>query len=395
MDRNRILVVEDVVSNIDVLLDALGDQYDVSVAIDGESALRTIEEVKPDIILLDIVMPGMDGYTICTKIKNNPETKEIPVIFLTALADEDDESRGLKLGAIDYIMKPYRPDIVRVRVANHLALRTVRKQLQQQNDHLGELVAERTRELAAANERFKAVDRARKSFLGVIEHELRTPANGILGIGQLALDCITDPVERAELSEIFEESSDRLLETIDNALNLGRFQSGETNVVVNDVDVASLIRVAIASVQPDAQEKNIDMIFQEHLADHIILRSDRNLLLQALTTFLRMNVLLTPCGSTVEIKGEKTEKEEAVILMIAHGVVLPDAHYESFFDEGSSVRNASPAEKMGLAIPLAAHIVRALDGEVVLSPYAGDGLLLRCAFRGECCESSLPQQNDC
>ncbi len=136
----NILVVDDTETNIDILVETLGDAYNVSVAMDGESALEYIAESVPDLILLDIMMPGMDGYEVCRNLKKSEFTKDVPVIFLTAMTEEQDESRGLELGAVDYITKPFSPELVRMRVKNQL-------ELKQHRDNLEELVQERTMEL--------------------------------------------------------------------------------------------------------------------------------------------------------------------------------------------------------------------------------------------------------
>ena len=113
--------------------------------MDGETALEDINENPPDLILLDIMMPGMDGYEVCRRLKADPETESLPVIFLTALTDAQEEARGLELGAVDYITKPFNPALVKARVRNHLELKRHR-------DHLEELVEERTREIALTQE---------------------------------------------------------------------------------------------------------------------------------------------------------------------------------------------------------------------------------------------------
>lgn len=145
----NVLVVDDTETNIDILVETLGDVYDVSVAMDGESALEDIAERKPDLILLDIMMPGMDGYEVCERLKKNNSTKNIPVIFLTAMTEEQDEAKGLALGAVDYITKPFSPDLVKSRVRNQLELKRHR-------DHLEELVRERTAQLIKAFETIKS-----------------------------------------------------------------------------------------------------------------------------------------------------------------------------------------------------------------------------------------------
>jgi putative two-component system response regulator len=140
-----LLVVDDIEENIDILVEALGDDFDISVAMDGESALESVAEQKPDLILLDIMMPGMSGYEVCEILKADDETKNIPIVFLTAMTEEQDEAKGLALGAIDYVTKPFSPDLVKSRVRNHLNLKL-------HQDHLEDLVRERTRELELTQE---------------------------------------------------------------------------------------------------------------------------------------------------------------------------------------------------------------------------------------------------
>lgn len=115
-----VLVVDDTEANIDMLVEALGDDYEVMVAMDGEDALEMVEEEPPDLILMDIMMPGMDGFEACEKLKSDPATSGIPVIFLTGMTDQADKDRGMKLGAIDYIFKPFDLPDVQERVKTHL-----------------------------------------------------------------------------------------------------------------------------------------------------------------------------------------------------------------------------------------------------------------------------------
>ncbi len=124
-----VLIVDDTPTNIDILMEILAEEYDVSVAIDGESALESVKESIPDIILLDIMMPGMDGYEVCTRLKNDDTTKDIPVIFITAMNDIKDEIRGFEVGAIDYITKPFSPPVVQRRVESALTLEAKKKEL--------------------------------------------------------------------------------------------------------------------------------------------------------------------------------------------------------------------------------------------------------------------------
>ena len=115
-----VLIVDDTETNVDILVDTLGEDYDIAVAMDGESALEVVEEDSPDLILLDIMMPGMDGYEVCKRLKDNPETAAIPIIFLSALTKADEKQKGLKLGAVDFLTKPFNLSVMQDKVKQHL-----------------------------------------------------------------------------------------------------------------------------------------------------------------------------------------------------------------------------------------------------------------------------------
>jgi putative two-component system response regulator len=147
-----ILAVDDTEANIDVLMDTLGNDYELMVAMDGPSALEAVataiaDGVPPDLILLDIMMPGMNGYEVCERLKADAATADIPVIFLTALTEIGSKTRGFQVGAVDYMTKPFEIPEVRARVETHLSLALARRELARQNQILEQKVRQRTREL--------------------------------------------------------------------------------------------------------------------------------------------------------------------------------------------------------------------------------------------------------
>ena len=143
-----VLVVDDTPGNLSLMSDLLRPDYKVKLAPTGERALQIVAAEKPDLILLDIMMPDMDGYEVLRRLQFNPETEDIPVIFLTAMSATDDETVGLELGAVDYITKPVNPAITMARVRNHLQLKRARDLLAHHNHFLEQEVANRTRALA-------------------------------------------------------------------------------------------------------------------------------------------------------------------------------------------------------------------------------------------------------
>ncbi|TXH87875.1 MAG: two-component system response regulator [Rhodoferax sp.] len=148
--RPTVLVVDDTPDNLSLMAGLLKDRYKVKVANNGEKALKIAQaEEQPDLILLDIMMPGLSGYEVCEILKKDPATRDIPIIFLTAMTATDDEKKGLELGAVDFITKPVNPPIVMARVATQLQVKVAADFLKDQNQYLEQEVAKRTRELAA------------------------------------------------------------------------------------------------------------------------------------------------------------------------------------------------------------------------------------------------------
>ena len=137
--QKLILIVDDTPTNIGVISGALKDSYRTKIATSGEKALALANaDDKPDLILLDIMMPGMDGYEVCTRLKSDPATREIPVVFLTGQTGAEDETRGFEVGAVDYVHKPFSPAVVKARVRTHILLREARAQLASQLDALNQ-----------------------------------------------------------------------------------------------------------------------------------------------------------------------------------------------------------------------------------------------------------------
>ncbi|MEG3639918.1 HD domain-containing phosphohydrolase [Magnetococcus sp. PR-3] len=149
---SKIFVVDDHETNIDLLLETLSELYDVSVALDGASALEDIPTTQPDLILLDVQMPEMDGYSVCRALKEQDNTAHIPVIFITARLDAEDEREGFLCGAVDYIAKPFDPIVVQARVKNQLMLNLAQRALQARNQDLESVVEARTADLQLAKE---------------------------------------------------------------------------------------------------------------------------------------------------------------------------------------------------------------------------------------------------
>lgn len=205
----KILVVDDTESNIDVILDSLQDNYDLTVATNGYDALEIIAEEIPDLILLDVMMPGINGYEVCQKLKLDDTTKDIPIIFLTAVKDISDKTKAFELGAVDYITKPFDVMELKARVKTHLELKFAKKMLFDQNRFLEEMVRKRTEELyktqAATIYSLAALAETRDTETG--EHIKRTQYYiKTLCIGLRNMGIYTDYLDDKTISMLFDSS---------------------------------------------------------------------------------------------------------------------------------------------------------------------------------------------
>jgi CheY-like chemotaxis protein len=205
---DTILLVDDQPENISIMIEALHSLYTLLAATDGDTALeRVAGDPRPDLVLLDVMMPGMSGHEVCRRIKDNPATRDIPVIFVTSLDAPDDEARGLRFGASDYIAKPISPPVVQARVRAHLDLKRAREQLQSQNLALEERVRERTAEvIQAQRERVESL----KHFADAMAHQIRNPVMSIGGIAGLLLRKTPEDSPLAAYAEAVREDSLRL-----------------------------------------------------------------------------------------------------------------------------------------------------------------------------------------
>lgn len=199
----NILIVDDNPQNLHVLAKILQENnYEIEFATNGEAALVWLNDKKFDLILLDINMPGMDGFEVCRKIQSNPVMNNVPVIFLSADTDRESILKGFELGAKDYVTKPFDSRELLARVRTHLALKDSLEKLENLNRSLEEKVDERTQQLKEANVKLEStniklldLDRAKTEFLHLISHEIRTPLNGIIG----PLELLKEPVHTPEM----------------------------------------------------------------------------------------------------------------------------------------------------------------------------------------------------
>lgn len=238
--KQTILVVDDTPTNIDVVKGILSEDYFVQAAINGEMALKIVEKQKPDLILLDIMMPEMDGYEVCRRLKADEASSGIPIMFFTTKTEAQDEVMGFKLGAVDYVTKPANPNRLKARVRTHIELAQVHQQLMEQNAELVEAA------------------QLREDVEGIMQHDLKSPLNCIIGYPHLLLlSDVTD--DQREMIKAIEESGQRMLQMINMSLDLFKMERGFYELRPEPVDLIAIARNVFFELERLAQAKSLEL----------------------------------------------------------------------------------------------------------------------------------------
>ncbi len=315
MMRHKILLVDDDSSNLKLLREILESSYDLIYAKNGRTALMLAKQQHPNLVLLDIMMPEMDGYEVCALMQADETIRDIPVIFVTAKTEEEDETWGFAVGGVDYITKPVSGPIVRSRVKTHLALQTARVELQQQNEALREGV------------------RLREDVDQIMRHDLKDPLNLIIGIpGILRAELDLTP-DQTKLMHMIEEGGYTLLDMINRSLDLYKMEKG-TYVFdpepVNIMEVFDRIRFEIRDVL-----RSKGVTFEIRIDGRVVdgggrfdVSGERLLLHSMLSNLVRNAVEASPRGETVSVSMRQTDLD--IIEVHNQGLVPPEIHHEFF-----------------------------------------------------------------
>ena len=248
-NKPTILVVDDNPTNLQVLLESLKRTgFKILVARTGENAIQQAEYGKPDLILLDVMMPGIDGFETCRRFKTLDAFKEIPIIFMTALTDTTDKLKGFQAGGVDYVTKPLQHEEVLARVVTHLTIRRLQQQSREQHLALQEQHAQ-----------LQALNASKDKFFSIISHDLRSPLSSVL----VGLRLLTDPesrVSESEKEEILHDSRrtvEQLYSLLDNLLVWSRLQRGLMEYAPKQIDLQPLFERNATLFAANAEQKQI------------------------------------------------------------------------------------------------------------------------------------------
>ncbi|BFM40335.1 response regulator [Synechocystis sp. LKSZ1] len=362
--KPKVLIVDDSPDNLQMLMEILKTDYAVVVATTGEKALQLARKIPPpDLIILDVIMPGMDGYEVCTQLKQDFQTQAIPVIFVTALGEAGHESKGFELGAVDYIIKPFSPPVVKARLKSHLTMQQLYNELQQTNQELSRAT------------------HLKDEFLANMSHELRTPLNAILGMTEGLQEGIFGLINEKQLKALrtVESSANHLLSLINDILDVAKIEAGKITLDYGSTSIESLCQSALTFIKQPALKKNIQLQtdipsdLSDIWADEIRLR-------QVLLNLLTNAVKFTPEGGTVTLALSvlPPEKNEPAYLRFAitdTGIGIAPENMVKLFKPFVQIDSALNRQYngTGLGLALVKQIVELHGGHVGLVSELGAG----------------------
>jgi DNA-binding response OmpR family regulator len=371
----NILVVDDMPENLQLLHEAFqAHGYDVRPVLSGEMALQVASLAPPDLILLDIKMPGMDGYETCERLKKDPQLAAVPVIFVSALGETFDKVRGFQLGAVDYVTKPFEILEVEARVRAHLELSFLRRQLEKYNVRLEEMVAERTHQLAESlsqlaesrerlaesHARLAVLDKAKDDFLHVISHEVRTPLTGIMGVTDLLLQECPAAIA-TEFSSLVAASQHRLMTLIEDALLFCQIDVDAESGSPPVCRLGSLLEAARSQARTFAERQSVELAPAPPGLGSVV--GETANITRALQSLLETAVKFARPGTQIQIS-EETRNDQITLCFESHGQGIPPDALPRFFDLLGVAEAVTPGGDLGLGPALAQRIVSLYGGKV-------------------------------
>ena len=364
--RPLVLVVDDDLNTRILARECLEQAgFLVEDACDGEQGVSTFERTRPDIVLLDVVMPRADGFTACTGIRNLERGSGVPILMMTGLDDEESINRAYEVGATDFTSKPVNWVILPHRV----------RYLLRANRAISDL--------SQAYEELKSLDKAKDAFLSSVSHELRTPLTSIRSFSEILLSYEdTDRKDQKEFLEIIKSESERLTRLIDNVLDISRIEGQK--MIWNDclVRLNEIVGDAARAQDPLLKEKGLRLTI-EFPTDLPPLYADRDRVQQVITNLLNNAIKFSPTGGTIRIWAEtlegKRSGEPSAWIKVAvsdQGMGIEEKDFDVIFEKLMQVCTDAMTDKpvgSGLGLPISKEIVLHYEGNIWLESRKGEG----------------------
>ena len=353
----KILVVDDVMSNV-LLLKVLltNEKFQVITANGGNKCVEMAKSEHPDLILLDVMMPDISGFDTAVILKKDPETADIPIIFLTALNAPSDLVHGFQVGANDFLSKPFSKEELIMRVMHQISLVAAKRIIVQQNDELKRTIGNRDK------------------MYSVIAHDLRSPMASIRMVLNLVVNCLSREVVGDEIFDLIDKANRESEEThdlLDNLLKWTKSQTGRLNVVFQDFDLAEVVPGVVDIFVMIAETKHIELKLDMG-ASPIMVRADKDMLKTVIRNFISNAIKFSNEGSSIDIFVTVQDKF-AKINVRDHGVGISEDRLHNLFRAGKTTYGTNNEEGSGLGLQLCQDFAEKNGGSVCVESVQGEG----------------------
>ena len=353
----KILIVDDVVSNVLLLKILLANQkFQVCTANNGTTCIEMARKEHPDLILLDVMMPDMNGFDTATVLKKEEGTKDIPIIFLTALNTPQDLVHGFQVGASDFLTKPFNKEELVMRVTQQISLVAAKRIIEKQNAEL------------------RATLDNRDKMYSVIAHDLRSPMASIRMVLNLVVASATPEAVGPELYALLDQAnreSEEVHDLLDNLLKWTKSQTGRLTVVKQDLDLNDIIPGVVEIFEAIAFTKRIKLDLQKTDAP-LVVNADNDMLKTVVRNFLSNAIKFSPEDSSIEII-MGSEGEMAKVSVRDHGVGIAADRLGSIFHKGETTYGTGGEEGSGLGLQLCQDFARKNGGDCTVESVEGEG----------------------
>ena len=338
----KILITDDNPTNLVILEAILGDDYQLLIATSGEEALAVVSNFSPDLILLDIMMPGIDGYETCRRLRANPALYHTKIIMVSSKSMVAERLQGYEAGANDYVTKPFEKEELLAKLKVYLRLKSVEE-----------------------------VDRLKSDVITLLSHETRTPLNTIIApIQMLMTENDLDPAERSELLHMVHQSAIRLQHLFEQVLILSKMRSGAWNLELVQAHLHDVVRSAISRVAPQAVEHNVQIL--EELPHESMGRFDTEQTLGVFTTILENAIRFSPAGGRVVVGFRRGDNDFCVTVTDEGNGIDPDL-LPYLFNVFAYTDLSSHSKGLGLSLSIAHQVVLAHSGTIEVESVQGSG----------------------
>lgn len=358
-----ILIVDDNPNNLRLLISLLSEKgYQVRPANGGPRALATVEKEKPELILLDINMPEMDGYEVCRRLKAEPLTQEIPVLFISANDEPLDKIKGFEAGAVDYISKPFDALELYARVRTHLELKLARDRLTAINQQLQD-----------SNAMLQGLNQIKDEFLGMVSHDLKNPLSSILLFSRYMESRSLSEEKSHEIGRLITRAGRRMFRLIEDLLDLNKLEQGCLLLEKELLDLKKLIPDWLSDFEQRAAEKQ-QMLKWENASGNYAFWGDAMRLRQVLDNLISNALKFSPSGSEIRVKLAR-ETEKILITIQDQGPGLSEDDQRQLFQKFTrlSPRPTAGEHSSGLGLFISQKLIQAMQGEIMCQSSPGQG----------------------